>query len=103
MLIVGFILASLGTVIASLNLYLTFIRYPLHRLFRKDEPYKFVSVLPVFGTLFLWAAALVFWLADSTESAIIVLVISILDIGGIPLMLVFFGLHWLYELRGKNT
>jgi hypothetical protein len=51
-------LALLGGVISVLNFYLSWLRYPLYRLRGgKRESYRFVSGIPLFGSLLLWIAA----------------------------------------------
>ena len=77
-------LFGLGTLITCVNVYTSFIRYPLHRWRGGTaDDFRWISGFPLFGSLFLWLAALLLipwpvlmWTA---------LVISLLDTG---------GLHW---------
>ena len=78
---VGYGLLALGGFVCALNFYLTFLRYPLHRL--RGQPFRWVSGFPLVGSLFvvpcLWWLPLLswaFWLA---------VVLAVLDTG---------GLHW---------
>jgi hypothetical protein len=80
----GLILLALGTFITCINFYLSFIRYPLHRLRgRPREDYRFVSGFPAVGSGFLWFAAIL--LADHLRLMWAAIAISLLDTG---------GLHW---------
>lgn len=76
------ILLILGALISTINVYTSFIRYPLHRLRgRSAESFKFVSGYPLFGSLFLWIAAPFLWNNPALFWPIIAL--SLLDTGGI--------------------
>ena len=80
----GLTLLSLGTFITCINFYLSFIRYPLHRLRgRPREDYRFVSGFPGVGSGFLWFAA--FLLASHPPLMWTSIAISLFDTG---------GLHW---------
>lgn len=51
-------LAILGGAISVFNFYLSWLRYPLYRLCGgKHESYRFVSGIPLFGSLLLWIVA----------------------------------------------
>jgi hypothetical protein len=83
-IIIGLALLGLGTLVTCVNVYTSFIRYPLHRWrggTRGD--FRWVSGLPVVGSAFLWLAAL--WLARQPALMWTALVISLFDTG---------GLHW---------
>jgi uncharacterized membrane-anchored protein len=83
-LLIAIVLCSIGAFISGLNFYLSFIRYPLHRLRgRSRAEFHWVSGFPVIGSLLLWICAvrltawpILMWAA---------LAISLLDTG---------GLHW---------
>ena len=82
--IVAIVLGAVGTCISCLNFYLSFIRFPLHRLRgRPRDEFHWVSGFPVIGSLLLVIAA-----ANLTAWPILmwsVLIVSLFDTG---------GLHW---------
>ncbi len=83
MAITGFILFALGAYITVVNIYLTFLHYPLHRARGGTrENFVFVSVVPIFGSLFLWISIP---LLTSMTLKWCAGVLSVLDAG---------GLHW---------
>ena len=67
-----------GSMIATVNFWLSFIR-PLSRRI-SDGPVKSVSGIPLFGSLLLWAAAWMFY--PSSDLAWWALSISLIDTGG---------------------
>ena len=77
----GYFLFILGTCISLLNLYLSFLRYPLHKLLGWE--YQRVSGIPLFGSFFLVVAALL--LRNSPQWLRASLGIALIDTG---------GLHW---------
>lgn len=81
MAIAGLILFALGAYITVLNIYLTFLRYPLHRARGGTrENFVFVSVVPIFGSLLLWISIP---LLTSMTLKWCAGVLSVLDVGGI--------------------
>ena len=79
---IGIVLLCLGGVISSLNCYLWFIRYPMHRLRGGTrESYRWISGFPLVGSLFLWMAAV--FLLHHRILMWTALAISLLDTGGI--------------------
>jgi multisubunit Na+/H+ antiporter MnhB subunit len=86
-----FIFAGVGALISVIDFYLSFIRYPLHRLCHRDRPLKWVSGYPLVGSLLLWFAALSYWFLGDVRSAAIALAFSVLDTGGIH----WFAVSWL--------
>lgn len=85
---IGIALLALGTLITSVNCYLSFLRYPIHRLQGGTrENYQWVSGLPVFGSLFLWIS--IPFLSTSPWLMCFAIVFSLLDTG---------GLHWVLVL-----
>ena len=80
---VSLILASIGVVVTIINFYLSFIRYPLHRLRYKSLPFRWISGFPLVGSLLLWIASLSFWLSGNGRYATVALILSIFDTGGI--------------------
>jgi hypothetical protein len=85
-MIVAVPLALLGAFVALLNFYLSFVRYPLHRLFRRKEEFHFHSGAPFVGSLFLWIAALIVYQAGHPKLCGASVALSVLDTG---------GFHWL--------
>ena len=79
----AFVIAGFGALITAINFYLTCVRYPLHQLLKGDQPLKWVSGLPVVGSLFLWIAAAVLWNLGQRQWAIGALFVSLLDTGGL--------------------
>jgi hypothetical protein len=79
--IVGYALFAAGALICSANVYVSFFRYPLHRLLGWE--YKWVSGIPVFGSLLVASALPLFH-----ESTLLFrggAALAVLDTG---------GLHW---------
>jgi hypothetical protein len=81
--IIGLTLCAFGTLIACLNFYISFLRYPLHRWRggTRDD-YRWVSGVPMVGSISLWTGAQL--LAVRPALAWTALVISFFDTGGIP-------------------
>lgn len=86
-------LFAVGAFVCFLNFYLSFLRYPLYRLFGRE--YKHVSGVPLFGSLLLIIAvtmlhehSLFFWIG---------ITIALLDTGGLH----WFGgiMFWMYLFR----
>jgi hypothetical protein len=81
---IGIVLLALGTLITSVNCYLSFLRYPVHLLRGgTQENYRWVSGLPVFGSLLLWIS--VPFLSALPGLMCFALLFSLLDT---------VGLHW---------
>lgn len=80
--IIGVVLFSLGAFISSLNFYLSWLRYPVHRLRggTRDE-YKWVSGFPLVGSILLWFS--IPCLLEHQPWPWIALVSSLFDTGGI--------------------
>lgn len=74
---------ALPTWVAVLNFYLSFLREPLYKLLGREP--RFVSGLPIVGSLFL-AVALCF-VERTTSVWAFAAVILIIDTGGIPWLL----------------
>ena len=102
MTILAFILVGLGTLIATLNFYLSFARYPSHRLFSKEQSYKFASGIPLIGSILLWLGALIFVSAGAMKYAIVALIVSLFDTGGAHWFFLSFAYHWLVEWRANG-
>jgi hypothetical protein len=83
--VIGFALLALGGLIAGLNCYLSFVRYPLHVLQRGTrDGFSNVSGILLFGSLMLWIAAAVLW--NHPIAAWAALTLSLFGTA---------GLHWL--------
>jgi hypothetical protein len=66
------------------NFYLSFLRYPIHRMMgKKKEEYRWASGIPVFGSLFVAISLLSFWQVPWLRGTAIGLIL--IDTG---------GLHW---------
>lgn len=71
MIYLVYILLAFGCFLSLVNFYLTFLRYPVHRLrCRSAEDYQWMSGYPVFGSLvvlmclpFVYQEPLIFWIA----------------------------------------
>ena len=81
MMIIGSILFGLGALVTALNVYRSFLRYPIHRARGgARETYRWISGIPLFGSLLLWVSIGLLpthglkWLAD---------LLSIFDTGGV--------------------
>ncbi|HEY7314040.1 MAG TPA: hypothetical protein VH643_32115 [Gemmataceae bacterium] len=58
-LILGYTLFTVGALVSALNFYLSVLRYPLFRVFGWE--YRWISGVPLIGSLLLAAASLLFW------------------------------------------
>lgn len=77
-------LLALGGFLCCLNFYLSFLRYPVHRMMGgKKEDYRHASGIPAVGSLFVAISLFEFW-HPSWLFALAIVLISI-DTG---------GLHW---------
>ena len=73
---------GLGAFICAGNFYLSFIRYPLHRLCgRSRESYRWVSGIPLFGSLFVALSLLQLCATPWLLPAGVVLILA--DTGGV--------------------
>lgn len=76
------ILFGLGALLCFANFYLSFLRYPLHRLRGlSKESYHWVSGFPLFGSLFV--ALSLFGLHDIAAMIPVAIVLMLIDTGGI--------------------
>jgi hypothetical protein len=82
MTIIALCLLILGGLICCLNFYLSFLRYPIHRVSggEKDN-YKWYSGLPVIGSLFVAISLLTYW--QTTSIFIVAIILIAIDTGGI--------------------
>ena len=79
--VIGYFLLSLGGLICVTNLYYSFLRYPLFRLFGgKKEDYRWVSGYPMFGILALIGFVLI---PKSMLISAVILFLLLIDTGSI--------------------
>lgn len=84
----GIILFSLAGMITLLNMHLLCIRpWLYHRKHKSMEGYHSESAIPMWGTFFVLLGIIGGF--QSLLSAVIGLVISIIDVGGLPWVLIF--------------
>jgi hypothetical protein len=81
MVFCAYVLFALGAFVCCLNFYLSFLRYPLCKLLRRE--YKWVSGIPLLGSLLLVVAVAV--LHESPLFFWGGIMIALIDTG---------GLHW---------
>lgn len=99
--ILAFVLFALGGLICLLNFYLSFVRYPLHRLRgRPADTYHWVSGFPLVGTVFV-AVALALGLRDGAW-LIASLVLIALDTGGPLWGVPYVAWMWWRERRSRR-
>jgi hypothetical protein len=80
-LFLGLGLLGLGTLVTWINVYTSFIRYPLHRWRGGTrENFQWVSGAPFVGSMMLWSAA--FLLVGHPVLIWTALIISLFDTGG---------------------
>ena len=85
----GIILLVLGAFITLANVYLSFVRYPMHlALGGTRETYRWVSCFPLVGSLFLWLSIP---LLSSVGLRWFAAALSLFDTGGIHW---FVGTMW---------
>jgi len=76
-------LLILGGFICCLNFFLSFLRYPIHRMRgAKKENYKWVSGFPLIGSLFVALSLIQYW--HTTGILVAALFLIAIDTGGIP-------------------
>jgi hypothetical protein len=86
---VGLILFALGALVTVMNVYLSFIRYPVHlALGGTRETFRWVSGIPLIGSVFLWLS---FPLLSSVGLRWFAAALSVFDTGGIHW---FVGMMW---------
>ena len=87
-----------GGLLCCLNFYLSFLRYPIHRLTgHKKEDYKWTSGIPLFGSLFVALSLLSFWRVSWV--LVLSLILIVIDTGGIHW---FLGVMLYQEILKKN-
>jgi hypothetical protein len=86
-LIAAIVLLVASVYFAMNNFYVSWLRYPLHRRFHPDEPYRFVSGIPLVGFILLCFSASVFAHTNVHVPYVWMTVVSALDTGN-PLWIV---------------
>ena len=75
-------LLILGGLICCLNFYLSFLRYPIHRIGGgKKHSYKWVSGFPLIGSLFVAISLFIYW--QTTWIFVAAIILIAIDTGGI--------------------
>ena len=96
----GWVLFGLGALVCLVNAYLSWLRYPLHRL-RGGAPgtYRWVSGFPVVGSL-LVVVAWMLWLRDERSWPLDVTAwgLALIDTGGIHWLLLVVIARWIQGL-----
>ena len=97
----GWIAAGLlgfGGFLCCVNFYLSFLRYAIYRLCgRTRENYKWVSGVPLFGSLFVALSLLKF--RSHPIFLTIAIILILIDTGGLHY---FLGVMFYYEVLKKN-
>lgn len=76
-----------GALVAAINFFSSFLRYPLHRLRgRTPGTFRFVSGLPAIGTILIGLAVLLAW--GDVRGVVIAAVLCVLDTAGLPWFLI---------------
>ncbi len=86
MSVLSWIFGVFGALVCALNIYLSLLRYPLHRLKGgTKQSYKYVSGFPLVG---FYVLALLHPLHDQPIAIAFVIILALLDPGGIITFLV---------------
>ncbi|MCD4726956.1 MAG: hypothetical protein K8R46_04810 [Pirellulales bacterium] len=89
----------LGGFICCVNFYLSFLRYPIHRLRGGTrESYKWVSGVPLFGSFFVALSLLKFW--SQPYPCAIAIILILIDTGGLHW---FLGVMFYFEVFRKKS
>jgi hypothetical protein len=91
------VLAAFGALVTALNFYLSFVRVPLYRLQHDGATPRYISGLPLVGSLALWIAAALCGASGAWGWAGALAAASLLDTGGLH----WFALMALWDLRTK--
>lgn len=95
---IAYVLLAFGCILSLVNFYLSFLRYPVHRLRgRAADDYRWISGYPLVGSLvvfaclpFVYHVPLLFWVGVGCAA---------LDTGGLHWFFVGFGVM---ALRGDS-
>ena len=101
MLIIAWFFAAFGLFVTGINVYLSWLRYPLHKLLHGDEPYKWSSGVPGFGSLSLWISAGFFASLNRPNTMWFMLAVSLLDTYGLHWFALVMATEWWKERKGK--
>jgi len=92
MTIIALGLLILGGFICCLNFYLSFLRYPIHKIGGGNKSnYRWVSGLPLIGSLFVAVSLLKYW--HTTWVFVSAIILIAMDTGGIHWFLVTILYH----------
>jgi len=99
---VGYGIFMLGAVVSVVNMYTSYLRYPVHRVLGKSrDSYKHVSGFPLIGGLVLIGAWL---LPQSLWLSLVTALLMLLDTGGVfSGLLLRFGLILFFGGRKMNN
>lgn len=98
--IIGYIFLALGALVALDNVYLVFIRYPLHKRFGWE--YRFVSVSPLISSiLMLFVPLLIRTMTPFSWGALIA--VLLLDPGGVAWLVLTLLLMAVYSVLGWES
>jgi hypothetical protein len=91
-----YIIFAMGSLISLLNFYLSFLRYGVYKLLKKEC--KWESGIPLFGSLFLFVSLM--FLYKNLWILILGIALILIDTGGI---LWFVAIMTYYKIRnGRN-
>jgi hypothetical protein len=99
--LISWFLLVLGGWLCVVNFYLSFLRYPLHRLRRRPETHRFVSGIPVFGSAMVLAALIMGPLPEWAVAAAWILIA--VDTGGIHWFIAVLAWAALRERRERTS
>jgi hypothetical protein len=92
---IGWIALSLGALIAAVNIYLSFLRYPLYKLLGWE--YRYESGIPAIGSLCTIVGVVLLW---TPAAWLIALLNALFDTAGLPW---FAGVMcWAYLFRRER-
>ena len=100
----GWVLFGVGAFVCLMNCYLSWLRYPLHRLRGgAPETYRWVSGFPLVGSLLVVMAWLL-WLRGEGSAALDVTawLLALIDTGGIHWFVLVMCAQWIQN-RGKTS
>jgi hypothetical protein len=101
----GWALLIVGGLICLLNLYLSALRYPMHRMLGRDrQSYRWVSGVPLIGSLAV-VCGWTFWARhqDSRMLDVAAWSLALLDTGGIHWFAAIMGYRWLSDRDGGRS
>ena len=97
---IAWILFGLGALLCLINFYLSFLRYPLHRLRGlSEESYQWMSSFPVFGSLFV--ALSLIGLHKVSGMVLTAIVLILIDTGGIHWFVILMLYQFIHDKKGS--